>query len=131
MSRVVHFEIQADDIERAKEFYTAAFGWTFEDYSEFTGSPYFGVITGPEDEPGINGGLLERPVAAPGPQQGTNAFVCTITVDDYDATEARILEAGGVVAMPKFALAGMAWQGYYLDTEGNTIGIHEPDENAA
>ena len=42
----------------------------------------------------------------------------------------KILAAGGVVAMPKFALTGMAWQGYYLDTEGNTFGIHQPDPNA-
>ena len=37
---------------------------------------------------------------------------------------------GGKVAMPKYALPGMAWQGYYIDTEGNIFGIHQPDENA-
>lgn len=131
MSRVVHFEIQADDVERAKSFYAAAFGWSFQDYGEVTGTTYWGVVTGPEDQPGINGGLLQRPAPAPALEQGTNAFVCTIGVDDYDATEARILEAGGQVALPKMALTGMAWQGYYLDTEGNTFGIHQPDPNAA
>ena len=50
--------------------------------------------------------------------------------EDYDATEALILEHGGKVAMPKNALAGMAWQGYYFDTEGNLFGIHQPDLNA-
>ena len=47
-------------------------------------------------------------------------------VGDYDETERRILGAGGQVALPKMALPGMAWQGYYLDTEGNTFGIHHP-----
>jgi len=42
----------------------------------------------------------------------------------------KILENGGIVAMPKYALTGMAWQGYYLDTEGNVFGIHHPDINA-
>ncbi|MCE1180479.1 MAG: VOC family protein [Micrococcales bacterium] len=130
MARVVHFEIQADDIERAKKFYADALDWSFEDYSQFTGSPYFGVITGDDEDAGINGGLLQRPVAAPGAGQGTNAYVCTVGVEDYDATEARILEAGGTVALPKMALPGMAWQGYYLDTEGNTFGVHQPDEDA-
>jgi predicted enzyme related to lactoylglutathione lyase len=51
-------------------------------------------------------------------------------VEDYDATEAKILAAGGQLALPKYALPGMAWQGYYLDTEGNTFGIHQPDESA-
>ena len=129
MARVVHFEIHADNIERAKKFYGDVFGWTFEDYSQMTGSPYFGVITGPDDQPGINGGLLERP--QPAGQGFSNAFVCTVEVEDYDATEARIIGSGGQVALPKMALAGMAWQGYYLDPEGNTFGIHQPDENAA
>lgn len=131
MARPVHFEIQADDLERAKAFYAAVFGWTFEDFGAFTGSPYWGVTTGPDDEMGINGGLLQRPVAAPAPEQGTNAYVCTIGVEDYDATEAAILANGGRVALPKTALTGMAWQGYYLDPEGNTFGVHQPDPNAA
>lgn len=129
-ARVVHFEVQADDLDRARAFYAAALGWTFEDYSGVTGSPYWGVITGADDQPGINGGLLGRPAAAPGLGQGTNAYVCTVQVDDYDTTERAILAAGGQVALPKMALTGMAWQGYYLDTEGNTFGIHQPDENA-
>lgn len=131
MSRVVHFEIQVDDVERAKDFYAAALGWSFQDYSQYTGSTYWGVVTGPEDQPGINGGLLPRPAPAPAAGQGTNGFVCTVQVEDYDATEKRILEAGGQVALPKAALPGMAWQGYYLDTEGNTFGIHQPDPEAA
>lgn len=130
MSRVVHFEIQVDDIERAKTFYGTVFGWSFEDYSQVTGSPYWGVTTGPGDQLGIDGGLLERAASAPHAAQGTNAFVCTMAVDDYDDVERRILAAGGQVALAKMALRGMAWQGYYLDTEGNTFGIHQPDVNA-
>ena len=131
MSRVVHFDIQADDVERAKTFYAAAFDWSFEDYGQFTGSPYWGILTGPEYEPGINGGQLQRPAPAPAVGQGTNAFVCTVGVGNYDETERRILDAGGHVALAKMALAGMAWQWYYLDTEGNTLGIHQPDPEAA
>jgi predicted enzyme related to lactoylglutathione lyase len=130
MARVVHFEIQADDLERAKAFYGAVFDWSFQDYGEFTGTTYWGIVTGPDDEPGINGGLLQRPAPAPGAGQGTNAFVCTVGVADYDATEVRILTHGGQVALPKMALTGMAWQGYYLDPEGNTFGIHQPDPEA-
>ena len=73
MSRVVHFEIQADDVERAKSFYAAVFDWSFEDYGAMAGSTYWGITTGPEDEPGINGGLLQRP--APTPIVQTNALV--------------------------------------------------------
>jgi uncharacterized protein len=130
MARVVHFEIQAADVDRAKAFYADAFGWTYEDYSAVTGAPYWGIVTGPSEETGIDGGLLQRPAPAPSPEQGTNAFVCTIGVEDFDATEQRILTAGGEVALPKYALPGMAWQGYFLDSEGNTFGVHQPDTDA-
>ncbi|MGZ5369100.1 MAG: VOC family protein [Aeromicrobium sp.] len=71
MSRVVHFEIQADDVERARAFYATVFEWAFEDYGHFTGSTYWGIVTGAEDQPGINGGLLTRPARAPAAGQGT------------------------------------------------------------
>jgi predicted enzyme related to lactoylglutathione lyase len=32
--------------------------------------------------------------------------------------------------MPKFAVPGVCWQAYFIDTEGNTFGIFEPDSNA-
>jgi predicted enzyme related to lactoylglutathione lyase len=131
MARVVHFEIQADDVDRAKSFYGEALGWSFENYSHATGAPYWAVRTGPTGEPGIDGGLLPRPAPASGPGSGTNAYVCTVGVDDFDATAQRILDAGGIVALPKHALPGMAWQGYFLDTEGNTFGVHQPDPQAS
>ena len=130
MARPIHFEIQCDDLARAKKFYADALGWTYEDYSEYTGSPYFCVITGPDDEPGINGGLMPRPAPAPGAEQGTNAAVLTVGSADFDADADKILAAGGQVALPKQALPGMAWQGYFLDTEGNTFGLHQPDTEA-
>jgi len=130
MSRVVHFEIQADDLERAKAFYGAVFDWQFADWGAAAGTTYWGIVTGPDDQLGINGGLLQRPSPVPAGGAGANAFVCTVVVDDYDVTEKRILDAGGQVALPKAALTGMAWQGYYLDTEGNTFGIHQPDPDA-
>lgn len=129
MNRVVHFEIHADDMERAKKFYSEVFGWKFEDYTEYVGSPYFGVITG-EGEPGINGGMVPRKGARAAGGPTVSAYVATIGVANYDETEAKILSHGGKVSQAKYALPAMAWQGYYLDTEGNIFGIHEADENA-
>ncbi|MFA6427694.1 MAG: VOC family protein [Candidatus Magasanikbacteria bacterium] len=130
IERVVHFEIQADDIERAKKFYGDVFVWQFPKLMD---DPiYWGIVTAPmgSGSHGIDGGLLQRPVPAPGPQQGTNAFVCTVVVRDFDETAKKIEKAGGIVALPKHAIPGMAWQGYFIDTEGNTFGIHQPDVNA-
>ena len=129
MNRVVHFEIQVENPERAMKFYKDVFGWSFEQWGE---QKYWMVMTAPKGstEAGINGGLLPRPCPAPAKEQGTNAFTCTVQVEDFDAIAEKIAAAGGIVAMPKFAFPGMAWQGYFLDTEGNVFGVHQTDPNA-
>jgi uncharacterized protein len=130
-NRPTHFEIQADDLDRAMKFYKAAFDWDFQKW-EAGATEYWMIMTAPKDstEPGINGGLLKRPCPAPALEQGTNAYVCTVQVADFDAVSAKIMSNGGQVAMPKFAFPGMAWQGYFIDTEGNTFGLHQTDPNA-
>lgn len=125
-NRVTHFEIQADDPERAVKFYTSVFGWDIMKWQSDQ-MEYWLVTTAPKDskEPGINGGLLRRPAKTPPKECGTSSYVCTIQVDNFDDYAAKIEKAGGIVAMPKFKIAEMAWQGYFLDTEGNTFGLHQ------
>lgn len=129
MNRVVHFEIQADDVDRAIKFYKDVFGWEFPEWMK---GVYWGIVTAPEGskELGINGGLLKRPAKTPPQEHGTNAYVCTVQVDNFDKIAEKIEKAGGKVAMPKHAIQGIAWQGYFLDTEGNTFGLHQVDKNA-
>ncbi len=132
MNRIVHFEIHADDVERAAKFYRGIFNW---EIGKWAGGnmDYWFVMTAPKDskEHGINGGLIKRPNPLTDKLCGANAFVCTIAVDDYEKYAEKILSAGGRVAMPKFAIPGMAWQGYFIDTEGNTFGLHQADVKAA
>ncbi|MGV1007577.1 MAG: VOC family protein [Dermatophilaceae bacterium] len=130
MSRVIHFEIHAEDVQRAVTFYTAVFGWQVQDWSEFTGTPYFGVTTGAEDQPGINGAIMQRSGPTPPVGAPVGGAVLTMGCDDFDATAATIAQAGGTVALAKHALPGMAWQGYFLDTENNVFGVHQPDPEA-
>lgn len=129
-NRIVHFEIQAENTERAQKFYTDVFGWEFPKWMD---EPlYIGVMTAPKDskEPGINGGLLIRKGTTPTNGQSVNAFVCTVQVDNIDETIKKIETAGGTLALAKYAIMNMAWQAYYKDTEGNIFGIHQRDENA-
>lgn len=129
MNRVVHFEIQADDVDRAIKFYKNVFGWEFPEWMR---GVYWGIMTALEGskEPGINGGLLKRPAKTPPQEHGANAYVCTVQVDNFDKIAEKIEKAGGKVAVPKHAIQGIAWQGYFLDTEGNTFGLHQIDKNA-
>ena len=124
MSAPFYFEIQADDTGRAVGFYKGVFGWKF---AEAHGLPveYWRIETD-----GGRGGLLKRPAQPPPPECGTNAFVCSIEVEDFDDKAREILSLGGKVALPKFAVPGTCWQGYFVDTEGNTFGIFQVDPNA-
>jgi uncharacterized protein len=124
MNSPAYFEIQADDPERAIGFYTAVFGWGF---TKVTGLPIDYWLIQTED---MRGGLLQRPTIAPPQRSGTNAYVCSMQVTDYDGTAKAILKNGGQVALEKFAVPGTCWQGYFLDLEGNTFGLFQVDENA-
>jgi predicted enzyme related to lactoylglutathione lyase len=125
--RIVHFEIYADDLDRAKKFYSDVFGWEYTDWSGVTGTPYFGVMTAPQGstEPGINGGMMKRIGPAPVEGQAVTGFVSTIQVENIDESISKIENAGGRVALAKYNLGDMAWQAYYKDTEGNIFGIHQ------
>ena len=126
MPRVVHFEIHAADPERGVKFYEKVFGWTFQKWEG--PMDYWLIATGPDSEPGINGGLLPRRGEIDG--QAVIAYVCTIGVDDLDATAATVEANGGTVAVPKMPIPGMGWLAYYKDTEGNIFGMMESDPNA-
>ena len=87
--------------------------------------PYVGVTTGPDDQPGINGAIMQRPGPNPEPGAPVGGSVLTMGSEDFDATAARAVAAGATIALVKHALPGMAWQGYFIDTEGNVIGLWE------
>lgn len=126
MSRVVHFEIHADDPARAARFYEGAFGWTI---SKWDGPvDYWLITTGTDDQPGINGAIMKRQKPASG--EGFSAYVCTANVESFDDTAAKVEAAGGALTGPKQAVPGIGWHGYFTDTEGNTFGAMQPDENA-
>lgn len=122
----MYFEVQADDPARAARFYREVFGWAVDKAEEDLPVEYWRI-----HGDGIAGGLLARPVPAPELGQGTNAFVCSFEVSDLDRAADQIAALGGQVALPKFAVPGRCWQGYFIDTEGNTFGLFEVDAHAA
>ncbi|HQA78002.1 MAG TPA: hypothetical protein PLL50_06565 [Propionicimonas sp.] len=73
---------------------------------------------------------MQRQGPNPAPGAPVQGGVLTLGSGDFDETSGKILAAGGTVAVPKAALPGMAWQGYFLDTEGNVFGVHQPDPEA-
>lgn len=124
MNNIVYFEIQSSNPPRDIDFYQTVFGWKF---SKVEGLPveYYQIET-----ENMSGGLLKRPAEVPPTHCGTNAFTCSVLVENFDEASNKILEAGGQIAMPKFAIPGRCWQGYFLDLDQNTFGLVEADENA-
>jgi predicted enzyme related to lactoylglutathione lyase len=122
MSRVVHFEIPADDPERAIQFYEKVFGWRFEKWE----GPieYWLVKTGPEDQPGIDGGLTRR-------EDPAIKVENLIDVKDLDASLVEVKNQGGEVIRPRGPVPGVGWIAYIKDTEGNIFGLMESDPAAS
>ncbi|HZJ44009.1 MAG TPA: VOC family protein [Pyrinomonadaceae bacterium] len=126
MPRVIHFEIHAGDPDRAVKFYESLFGWTFQKWEG--PMDYWLVTTGPDSQPGINGGLLRRQGEIDG--QAVIAYVCTIDVENIDASIAKAQSLGSQVVVPKMPIPGMGWLVYYKDTEGNIFGMMQADPEA-
>ena len=122
MPRPVHFEFSVADAEKAQAFYSKIFGWTFQ---AFPGDmPYWMVTTGPDSEPGINGGILLRQGTMP---PGTTN---TMGVASVDGSVETIKAAGGTIVMEKTAIPGMGWVAYAVDLDGNMFGVFEEDSAA-
>jgi predicted enzyme related to lactoylglutathione lyase len=119
---IVHFEIPADDVERAKKFYGELFGWEFSTTSGFEG--YWVFNTGdPEQDAG--GGLMAR--QSPDQVGLVNYF----GVESVADTLAKVEELGGTVIMPKSPVPGMGWFAMCLDPEGNQFAFFQADMSAA
>ena len=97
MNRVVHFEIQADDVQRAINFYQSILGWKISQVmtKDQGGMDYWMIETG--DGMGINGGLYQRP------SEGDKFYLydCTIQVADLDQVIESVKQNGGVIIHDK------------------------------
>lgn len=130
MGRPIHFEIHAEDPERALKFYSEIFGWEFTKTGSI-GIDYWLITTGPKEQvPGINGGMLRRRGPRPAEGSSVHGYVVTIDVENIDESIAKVEQAGGKCQLPKQAMEGMAWFAYYHDTEGNIFGMWQNDPTA-
>ncbi len=121
MPRVVHFEIPADNPDRAVVFYTSVFGWIVNKWEG--PKEYWLLTTGTDENPGINGAIIRR--ANPAPQGQANAYICTIDVDNLDSYIERVTQAGGAIVSQKQEIPEVGWISYAKDTEGNTFCMME------
>ncbi len=119
-NRVVHFEIEAKDMDRAKKFYTEAFDWKLEQMgNEFNN--YMVITTGnPKTPGGINGGMYQEK------KKVLNAYSCVISVDDINKSVEDVKKAGGKVLSKPDNIPGVGIFAKCKDTEGNIFSLLEP-----
>lgn len=152
---IVHFEIPADDPERAVSFYRKLFGWEVKKWetppagggkgggsgkaggdggssgsAAGAGMEYWLISTVPTDEKGMptRAGVNGGLMRRMQPEQRTVNY---ISVDSVEEFARKATGAGGRVVMPKTPVPGMGWFVLVNDTEGNTFGLWEHDEAAA
>lgn len=125
-NRVVHFEIEAGDKERAKKFYSETFGWEMQkmgqDYSD-----YVVVVTGNPKEPGgINGGIYQLDKG----KKEINAYRCVIAVDDVIKTMNGVRKAGGkILSKEPDDIPNVGLYVSCEDTEGNRFTLLQPSSD--
>jgi hypothetical protein len=120
MPRPIHFEIPAENPDRAMAFYSKALGWKF---TKWDGPmDYWVITTGQSGEPGIDGGLMKR-------QHPDQPCVNTLGVENLDRTIESVLSNGGSMAVPKMPVPGIGWLAYCKDTEGYIFGLMQSDRS--
>jgi predicted enzyme related to lactoylglutathione lyase len=116
VSKIVHFEVPADDAARAKDFWGSLFGLEFQSYD----GPVEYHMFQNDDQTG--GAVYPR-------QEGEKGLITYFNVDDIDAARQRIQELGGN-ADDKAPVPGMGWYARAEDTEGNSFSLWQTDANA-
>ncbi len=122
MDKVVHFEIPADNVERAQKFYGKVFGWKMNPVPDMKYTMVSTVETDkkmmPKEPGAINGGMFQRN------EQLKNTMI-TINVVSIDATLKNLEKNDGKVVRGKVDVGDMGFVAYFKDTEGNIIGLWE------
>jgi predicted enzyme related to lactoylglutathione lyase len=123
MNKVVHFELPADNVERAKKFYKEAFDWQIEDVPEMDYTILRTVEVDenrmPKESGVINGGMLKRDSEKNVVTNPTFA----VDVEDIDEAVKKIKNAGGLLVKEKMPVGNMGFIAYFKDTEGNILSI--------
>ena len=125
---VVHFEIPADDVDRARKFYSTLFGWKIEKAEvkkDGASMDYWMISTSgiSNDKSSLGGGIMKRQ----DPKQPNLNYIGVDSIDDYST---RVNELGGKVVMPKTEISGYGYFAVCMDTENNAFALWEHIDRA-
>lgn len=114
------FEITSTQLNRAQAFYEAVLGGKMR--RESMGPSELAVFPYDAASDGVGGALMAGP-SATAPGGGTLAYLDASP--SLDAALARVVAAGGAIALPRQALPpGMGFFAHFIDLDGNRVGLH-------
>ncbi len=114
--RPVHFEYQTSDPAATMAFFSKVLGWDFEGWNDF---PYWLTTTGPDDQPGINGAVMQTP-------DGQPRTVMIMEVPDISQALESVSAEGGEMVAPVQDIPGVGQSVYCRDPEGLLFGLFCP-----
>ncbi|MBK7447201.1 MAG: VOC family protein [Ignavibacteria bacterium] len=118
----VYFEIPVVDIDRAIEFYSTVFNFSFDkqeiDNNEMALFPFS------EKNPGISGALAKGEIYKP----TNDGVVIYFRTKDIDRTLKLAVDNGGQILYPKTSNGDLGFVAEFEDSEGNRIALHQPLE---
>jgi uncharacterized protein len=120
MNRVVRFDLQVAEPEKAIEFYSTTFGWSF---TKIPDQEYWFISTGASDAPGIDGGLMKSP-------DGVARTTNSIEVPSVDEYLKKVVKTGGAIVVPKITMPGLGYLAYCVDPHGTIFGVSQTDPEA-
>ena len=111
------FEIPAADIKRAVKFYSTILGTELEISDMMPG--YQMAMLPAED--GVGGGIVQGEGYTPSAE---GSMVYLNAGEDIDVPLGKVEGAGGKILVPKTSIGENGFFAYFLDTEGNKVGLH-------
>jgi predicted enzyme related to lactoylglutathione lyase len=112
MSKIVHIDIPAPDLDKAAEFYSKVFGWKVEM------EPEMDYATWSPPEEGVGGGFSKSP------KPSTDGALLHIGVDDIEAKLREIEAAGGKIVTPKTKISDeYGYFAEFTDVFGNKLAL--------
>ena len=124
MPIIQHFEMPADDVDRAQKFYKDVFGWKMHKWNnpENPEKDYWYFETKDDNgNTGIGGGMMKRQ----SPEHTVTNYITVSAIDEYTS---KLEQAGGKVIIPKTKIPDMGFYAVFLDSENNMFGLYESNK---
>ncbi len=117
MATIVHFDLPAEDLQRAASFYGRLFGWKFE---RMPGPiEYFGITTfDGQGRPSLGGGMGKK-------NEWDTGITNYVGVDSVENTLIKLVELGGKIVLPRTEVGEFGYLAVCVDTERNKFGLWE------